>query len=414
VNALVISADCHAGPGSMEEFRPYLESRWRADFDEYLACIDEYERANGSGGAASSRPASGGAGVRDTEFADGLSDPGVRRRYLDADGIAGEVLFPQGSAPFAPYPAVATPGGGMPYSAPVELRNEGPKAYNRWLAEFCSHEPARHAGVAIVPIRDVDESVAAVEAARAAGLFGGISLPPLTGPDILPYNDPAYDRLWACCQDLGMTVNMHGGARQSYGTGPDATALVLAETDWFSHRALWFLIFSGVFERFPNLHVAMTEQRTHWVGPLLRELDSIFHSPITGGVRSILTRLPSEYFARNCYVGASFMSRLECDDRSSVGVDRIMWGSDFPHNEGTPPWTEQSLRWTFAGTPAAEVERMIGLNAAECYGFDVGALEAVARNIGPRLDDVLAPIDAPPTDPGVELSWGFRRTGPWS
>ena len=66
------------------------------------------------------------------------------------------------------------------------------------------------------------------------------------------------------------------------------------------------------------------------------------------------------------------------------------------------------------GTPAAEVERMIGLNAAECYGFDVGALEAVARNIGPRLDDVLAPIDAPPTDPGVELSWGFRRTGPWS
>jgi hypothetical protein len=131
-------------------------------------------------------------------------------------------------------------------------------------------------------------------------------------------------------------------------------------------------------------------------------------------VRSILSLLPSDYFARNCYVGASFMSRLECADRHTVGVERLMWGSDFPHNEGTPPWTEQSLRWTFAGTPAAEVERMLGLNAVECYGFDVHALAPIVQQIGPRLDDVLTPIDAPPTDAGVELSWGFRRSGPWA
>jgi hypothetical protein len=144
---LVISADCHVGPARMDEFRPYLESRWQADFDDYLARIDEYDRAAGSARAA------GGATVREIEFADGLSDPALRRGYLDADGIAGEVMFPQGSVPFAPYPAVATPGGGMEYSAPPELRNEGPKAYNRWLADFCSEDPERHAGVAIIPSR---------------------------------------------------------------------------------------------------------------------------------------------------------------------------------------------------------------------------------------------------------------------
>src|SRR5262249_42275685 len=210
---LVITADCHAGPARMDEYRPYLESRWQPDFDDYLARIDDYDRAAGSARSA------GGATVREIELADGLFDPGTRRRYLDADGIAAEVIFPQGSVPFAPYPAVATPGGGMEYTAPNELRNVRPTAYNRWVADFCSPEPAGPAGVAIIPIRDLAASVAAVGAARADGLFGGISLPALTGPDIVPYNDPAYDRLWACCQDLGMAVNMHGGARQSYGTG---------------------------------------------------------------------------------------------------------------------------------------------------------------------------------------------------
>ena len=242
----------------MDEFRPYLESRWLPDFDEYVACIDEYERRSAVDAAsAPSRSASGGTMVRDIEFAGGLSDSLTRQRYLDSDGIAGEVIFPQGSVPFAPYPAVATPGGGMEFSASAELRNLGPTAYNRWLAEFCSHQPPRHAGVAIVPIRDIDESVATVQApARSRIVRRDLAASthraghrfvqrPMLRPVVGVLSGPRHDGEHARRRAPELWL----------GSG-DATALVLAETDWFSHRALWFLIFAGVFERFPRLHAS--------------------------------------------------------------------------------------------------------------------------------------------------------------
>src|SRR5262249_55150993 len=150
--------------------------------------------------------------------------------------------------------------------------------------------------------------------------------------------------------------------------GPDASALTLAETDFFSRRTLWFLIFAGVFERFPRLNLAVTEQRAHWVPSLLADLDSIYRWPRSSRLREQLPRLPSEYFATNCYVGASFFSRPECSMRDRTGVDRIMWGSDYPHTEGTWPWTGESLRWTFEGVDEDELRQMLGGNAIACYG----------------------------------------------
>jgi predicted TIM-barrel fold metal-dependent hydrolase len=266
--------------------------------------------------------------------------------------------------------------------------------------------------VAVVPIRDPQAAAVEVERARAMGLFGGISLPPVAD-DFPKYNDARYEPLWSACEAHGMPINLHGGANKYYGDGPESTALILAETDFFSRRALWFLIFSGVLERHPGLRVAITEQRTHWVAPLLFELDSIFDSPLAQALRRGLGLRPSEYFARQCYVGASFFSRPECDRRHEIGVDRIMWGSDFPHLEGTWPWTRESLHCTFAGVPPAESERMLGINATRCYDFDVASLRRAADRIGPALDDVARPA-AIPDDERARSSFAFRQKGPWS
>jgi hypothetical protein len=112
-------------------------------------------------------------------------------------------------------------------------------------------------------------------------------------------------------------------------------------------------------------------------------------------------------------VGASFFSRPECEQRHAIGVDRIMWGSDFPHLEGTWPWTAESLRHTFATVPPGETERMLGLNAARCYDFDLASLRRAADRVGPRLEDLRAPASIPDDD-RARASFAFRQNGPWS
>jgi hypothetical protein len=106
-----------------------------------------------------------------------------------------------------------------------------------------------------------------------------------------------------------------------------------------------------------------------------------------------LTLKPSEYWARQCHLGSSFIRQHEVPLRHAVGVDRIMWGSDFPHREGCWPYSRQHLRLAFAGVESDEVQAMVGGNAARVYGFDLDALAAVAAQVGPRVDDVARPLD---------------------
>lgn len=413
---VVVSADCHAGPAAMGDFRDYVERRHAAAFDDFAARVADFD-AKLSEAYARAHPASegqdGSGGARVHTGHRGLWDIADRREYLDGEGVAAEVIFPQGSAPFAPYPAVGGTAS-LDYTATDELRNAGAHMYNRWLADFCSSDPERHCGVAVLPIRDVEAAVREVQWAREAGLRGGVSLPPLVDEEIPKYHDRVYDPLWAACQEHEMPLNMHGGARRYYGDGPDAICLTLAETDWFSHRGLWFLIFGGVFERYPGLRLAITEQRTHWAAPLLKDLDSIYESRRARPVRALIPKKPSEYFATNVFLGASFFSRPECAERHSIGADRFMWGSDYPHLEGTWPLTRESWRWTFQGVPEAELRLMLGENAAGCYPLDWAYLERVADRIGTTPEGLASGEAAIPEDPRGEFSWAFRRSGAWS
>ncbi|HXW38983.1 MAG TPA: amidohydrolase family protein, partial [Acidimicrobiales bacterium] len=116
---------------------------------------------------------------------------------------------------------------------------------------------------------------------------------------------------------------------------------------------------------------------------------------------------PSEYFARNCFVGVSFPSPAEAQAMRTVGLDRVMWGSDYPHLEGTAPFSREAVRRTFAGVPRKETEAMLGGNAARIYGFNIAALQPIADRVGPTVAEVDSGLDAVP-EGAVSLAFQDR------
>src|SRR5579862_4723021 len=175
----IISSDCHAGPADMRDYRPFVDPDVIADFDDYVAQIDAYEAGYDDG-----KMTAGGAGAVAGE--EGLWDMAARERFLDADGIAAELIFAQGGYPFGTHPAVPTRNRNMDYQATPRLDVAGCRAYNRWLADFCSSDINRHLGIARVPLPDIAASIAEVEWARKAGLRGGVALPALSRADLPP------------------------------------------------------------------------------------------------------------------------------------------------------------------------------------------------------------------------------------
>ena len=156
-----------------------------------------------------------------------------------------------------------------------EQRWAGLRAHNRWLADFCADAPGRRAGVAQILLNDVDEAVREVRRAKEAGLTGGILLPGTPPGSGLPeLHSECYDPLWAVCAELDVPVNHHGGsASPPLGDEPAARAVFMVETTWFSHRALWHLVFGGAFRRHPGLSLVLTEQGSGWIPGVLDMLD---------------------------------------------------------------------------------------------------------------------------------------------
>lgn len=409
--ALVLfSADCHAGPG-LEVLGRYVDRRHADEFADYLARTRAYD----------AEVAEMFAGRRDASYEEmhrvfierdtvpGLADPDQHLRDLELDGVVGDVIFPQGVVPFADYPSQPGMLPSIGYVATPEAHAAGCRAYNRWLAEFCATNPGRHAGIGVMPIRDVDAAVREIEWCRDAGLRG-MSLPPVS--EHFPYfNDPRYEPIWDACERLGLPLSAHGASTRFYGHGPDSLPIALAEVDFFGRRALWFLIFSGVFERHPGLRMVFTEQRAGWVVPTLAYLDDIYRAPVST-ISKTLPRPPSSYFATNCFIGASFLSATEAAARHEIGITKLMWGSDYPHPEGAWPWSRESLRRACVGMRDDEIRLVLGENAMACYGMDADVLERAAARVGPTFDDVRATPGAVPD--GAHLSWAFRATDMWT
>ena len=386
---LVISADCHAGLPNAE-YREWLDPDYRETFDAALV-----ERQRMAELATQ--------GFLNQEFADewhaeneeglrGGWDVGRRDKELDADGVAGEVIFPDADSVTSGASAPFGAGLGATGDIAPELLLAGARAHNRWLAELCADSPDRRAGVAVVPIlADIDAAVTEIRRAKESGLRGGILIPPMWQP-YEPYHHPRYDPVWAVCQELAMPVHVHSGVADKASYGPHI-GIYAAEVRFWSSRPLWFLIWSGVFERFPDLRFGVAECGAFWVNDLLWRMDLVYERD--HGSRKLgeqltvnVTKRPSEYFDRNCFIGASNTQRRELARRYEIGVGNLCWGNDFPHPEGTWPHTREFLREAFCDIPRDETAAILGLNAAQVYGFDTDALAGLAARIGPSPEDL--------------------------
>ncbi len=340
-----------------------------------------------------------------------------RLEELESDGVVAELLFPNTVPPFFPSSNLtAQPPGKDDYP----LRWEGLKAHNRWMVDFCNDAPGRRAGMVQILLHDVDAAVREIEWGKEAGLFGGVLLPGIPPDSGLPtFIATEYEPVWEVCAALDMPLNHHAGnAVPNYGPYSAGMAMFIVEGGFFAHRALWMLIFAGVFERHPNLKLVLTEGGADWIPGVMDVLDfqyAKFSTPgkpeyqIGGRVLEGMPHTPREYWRRNCWVGSSFTLPHEAALRDVIGVDKIMWGQDYPHTEGTYPYTREALRHTFADVPVDEVARMVGGNAAELYGFDLELLGRVAAQVGPTVSEIQVPLDTLPTD---SFSKAFEESVP--
>jgi predicted TIM-barrel fold metal-dependent hydrolase len=268
------------------------------------------------------------------------------------------------------------------------------QAYNRWLADFCAEAPGQRAGVGLITVDDVGVAVQEVRWLREHGVSGGILLPGgATGIGDLPpaYHDPRYEPLWATCADLAMPIHTHSGWTPDFGGHPGSVGIFLSEIIYWAHRPFWFMVWSGVFERYPTLRLVMTEQKADWLIGTLALMDSRYELPMFAQLRRSLPMKPSEYYERQCYIGASYMDEGEWDSAQELGVDHMIWGSDYPHLEGSWPHTVERLGQAFKDVPRNQVARMIGFGAAEVYGFDLDQLAPLAAEFGPALEKIGCP-----------------------
>jgi predicted TIM-barrel fold metal-dependent hydrolase len=418
----VVSSDNHAG-ADLYGYKPYLDKKWHEEFDvwagQYSNPWDFVEvRAGRNGFELESEEVLTGAASWHSK----LNWDGDRRlAHMDEDGIAAEVIFPNTAPPFMPGSVLA--GRDPENGADYERRWAGLQAHNRWLADFCSAAPNRRAGIAQVMLWDIDDAVAEVRTIKALGLTGGILLPmdspfgqsnPLYVTDLEPF--------WQVCAELDVPIHKHCSAPPELPSadraGPGVVAIGFSERQFYNHRAVAQLIFSGVLERHPSLKVIFSESGSGWVPGLLKNLDAMYYSgrdaaSLLGFLAPVMTSLslsPSEYFARNFYLGASLFLPSEARMRYEIGVDRIMWGVDYPHSEGTFPYSREAIALTFADVPTAEVQRMLGATAAKVFGFDTAALQTIADRVGPTVADVRAGAQRVPKFPEETLSPVFSHT----
>ena len=412
---LIVSSDGHIGPPA-EHYRDYMDPKYVDDFDQWFASYlpvwltkgttaresvkgttddvivmwgEEYQRA------FEARAAKIPWGI------EGKWDSARRLEALDVDGVTSDVMFPDDqSANSPPFLGLA-----RDFSEPFDRwspaqRREGARAYNRWLSDFCSVAPERLLGVGLIgSIADVDDAIETVRWCKDNGINGGLMLPVNYYNNVEPFwHEPRYDPLWDVCEELDMPLHTHVGPGSPYYSDDPFIGGLLwaAESSFWVHRPLWFFILGGVLERHPNLKLVFTEQGVDWVPGALMMMDFLLDAKITpfseSERRSMYSIKPSEYFHRQCWIGATNTDALgwvSSSDREILGPKKLMWGSDYPHMESAWPQTREKLRDLMKGIEADDVKRIVAGNALECYGLDEAALRPIADAIGPTVDEIV-------------------------
>jgi predicted TIM-barrel fold metal-dependent hydrolase len=299
---------------------------------------------------------------RDREF---RSDPtggrDIERRLADQkrDGVNAEVIYPNSSLFL--YNS-RDPG----YQFAVA------RAYNDWAIGLFGPHPDSFAPVAIIPVIDIDRAVKEVERVAAQG-YRTIKIP-LTVEN-LPYNMPDYERFWSAVEATGVVVSLHAftesedyypddwGEEEGHGGALAHMAMSMAR----GQNPVALLIASGVLERHPDMRFVVVECGAGWLAWLLYVMDEQVDKKHMW-VRPQLELRPSEYFRRQGAVTFSD-DPIALKHLDYTGAEVLLWGSDYPHDEGTFPHSQEVIARTFQGLTEADKRKIVHDNAAALYGF---------------------------------------------
>ena len=247
------------------------------------------------------------------------------------------------------------------------------RGYNDWLGEFCKPFPDRLKGIAMLNMDDVQVGVRELERCAKLGLAGAmVSVYP---PEERSYDLPEYEPLWAAAQDLEMPLSLHVGTNRPSQGQETANANVgflkpafLCNVEHWVRSSLAHIIFGGVFEHYPKLQVGTVEHELSWVPHFLDRLDYTYTQRVPNALwhRFKEEMLPSDYFHRNVFVGFQ-EDGLGIRLRDIIGVDNLMWGSDYPHTESTFPRSREILEEILVECTEEEKAKIVGGNAERVY-----------------------------------------------
>ena len=355
----LISADSHVNPPPTM-WAEYLPSRWR-DRAPVIEKTDDGDVQVFEGRRTPILGINAMAGKKSEDMSWNLRrlddqrrggfDPTARLEDMDLDHIRAEVLY----------------GGGPLPSQDPELRRASYSAYNDWLADFCSVAPNRLLGMAFIPCETPDGAIAEVKRCASRGLRGCV-IPCYPGEND-QWFDAAWDPFWRALLDVGWPGGIHVG-----GTGRKMEAPALDPVSFISGLMMSKfamgetcakIVLSGLLERYPELRIVSVEGQLGWLPFANYYLDHVWekHRHWTG---SELPNPPSTYFRRQVY--ATFMEDpVGLRERHAIGVDNIMWSSDYPHSETTWPNSKKLTDEWMAGIPEDERRKILFENAQRLY-----------------------------------------------
>ena len=295
----------------------------------------------------------------------GAYDPHERLKEMRVDGVVGEVLQPTIGARL--------------YTMPVEsnLLSACLRALNDWMADFCRPYPHLLKGVGCINLDDIGVGMKELERCVDIGLSGAM-ISAFPGED-RPYDLPDYEPLWSLAEEARMPLVIHSGTQRPgvsrigvFATGASlrGTANFYTNRDHWPRRSVGAMIFGGVFERHPGLKVGVVEYDIGWAPYFIRQMDIFYQEHgYVSEIRFKDGKVPGDFFRSNVYL--TFMEdRVGIADRSVVGVENIMWGSDYPHRESTWPRSREILEETLEGVPRDDALKITYGNAQALFGFE--------------------------------------------
>ncbi len=288
--------------------------------------------------------------------------PSEHVKDMDVDGVYGGLVYP--SIGLALYRDVED----------LELTRAIFAAYNDWLAEFCSPYPSRLKGAAMLVIEeDVQPAIDELKRVAAMGL-NSVMLSSYPRAD-LTYDNPMYEPFWAAAEENDVTLNLHVTTNRP-GADPIPRGMETSKTasyvqhDYWVRMSLCHIIFSGVLERYPRLRFANVEHELGWLPYFIGRIDIAYKEKQESlGYRFKNDAMPSDFMYSSVY--HSFQEdALGIELRRLIGIENLMWGSDYPHSESTFPKSLEILDSILEGVPEEEKALIVGGNAARVYDFD--------------------------------------------